>query len=91
MAMHYLKNVVTLSYDPALCRGCGNCLEVCPHQVFVWEDKKAAIRDRDDCMECGACARNCPFAAIQVKAGVGCAAAIFNNILAGKDASAECT
>lgn len=89
--MQYLKNVVTLAYEPELCRGCGSCLEVCPHQVFVMQDKKAAIRDRDDCIECGACARNCPYGAIAVKAGVGCAAAVFSNILAGKDASAECT
>lgn len=78
MPIQYLKNVVTLSLDPARCRGCGLCVEVCPHQVFHLEEKRAVIRDRDACMECGACARNCAHGAIRVRAGVGCAAAILN-------------
>ncbi len=76
MPLHYLKNVVTLEYDPAKCTGCGRCLEVCPHAVFALEENKAVLTDRDACMECGACQRNCPYGAISVRAGVGCAWAI---------------
>jgi len=81
--MKYLKNVVTLQYDSELCTGCGMCLDVCPHRVFVRSDGKVAIHDRDACMECGACARNCPFGAITVKQGVGCAAAVISSFFTG--------
>jgi len=40
------------------------------------KDGKAFIAIKDACIECGACAKNCPFGAIDVKAGVGCATAI---------------
>ncbi len=35
MRPSYLKNVVTLALSPEKCIGCGRCLEVCPHDVFV--------------------------------------------------------
>ena len=72
----YLKNVASLYMDIAKCTGCGMCREVCPHNVFVMNGKTAAIARRDACMECGACSRNCPAAAVSVKSGVGCAASM---------------
>jgi len=77
----YLENVVTLHLDESICIGCGRCLEVCPHQVFVPKDKKVTFSDRDACMECGACALNCPVKAITVDAGVGCASGMINEWL----------
>jgi NAD-dependent dihydropyrimidine dehydrogenase PreA subunit len=35
------------------------------------ENKKARIANKEVCMECGACAKNCPTAAITVHSGVG--------------------
>jgi len=77
----YLKNVATLELDPLACTGCGRCQEVCPHQVFAVENRKARIADFDACMECGACAMNCPDGAIRVDAGVGCASGLINEWL----------
>ncbi|MBU4202773.1 MAG: 4Fe-4S binding protein, partial [Acidobacteria bacterium] len=31
-------------YDPDKCTGCGLCLEVCPHGVFVWSGKPSKKR-----------------------------------------------
>ncbi len=85
----YLRDVATLKYDRELCTGCGMCLEVCPHEVFVRSNGKVSVRDRDDCMECGACKMNCPEEAIQVDVGVGCAAAVINGLL-GRESDCCC-
>lgn len=77
----YLNNVVTLALDRPTCTGCGRCVEVCPHQVFIIARGKAVLADRDACMECGACALNCPVKAITVDAGVGCAIGIISEWL----------
>lgn len=89
--MQYLKNVVTLELNPALCTGCGVCTVVCPHAVFEMRDKKAHIVDKNDCMECGACALNCKYGALSVRAGVGCAVGILNGILNGTEPSCDCS
>lgn len=78
--MNYLAGVATLNLDPERCIGCGRCREVCPHAVFSPENGKAVIINLDACMECGACAGNCPPAALSVRAGVGCAAAMFDGM-----------
>jgi len=91
MKHRYLKNVVSLSLAAEKCIGCGKCTEVCPHGVFRMDEKKARIVDKDLCMECGACALNCPTEAIAVKAGVGCALAIIMGWFTGKEPSCGCS
>jgi len=88
--MKYLANVTSLKFFSDKCTGCERCVEVCPHAVFAMNGKKAAISDRDMCMECGACARNCAFGAIAVNAGVGCAVAIINGMVTGGEPSCGC-
>ena len=89
--MKYLSDVVTLEFFQEKCTGCGKCVEVCPHGVFLIRDKKVFIADRDRCMECGACANNCEFSAIRVNSGVGCAAAIINGMITGGPPSCDCS
>lgn len=90
MRYQYLRNVVTLELDDKKCTGCGMCTQVCPHQVLFIENKKAFIRNRDACMECGACARNCLLSAITVEAGVGCAYAVIRGRLTGGAPTCDC-
>ncbi|HZK54979.1 MAG TPA: mercury methylation ferredoxin HgcB [Desulfosporosinus sp.] len=87
----YLNNVTTLKMTSEYCTGCGRCIEVCPHNVFVMKDKKSVIIDKDACMECGACVKNCAFNALEVKPGVGCAYAIIMGWLTGKEPSCDCS
>jgi len=87
MNQRYLKNVCTLVLHEENCTGCGMCMEVCPHGVFELADGRARIKDLDACMECGACAGNCAFAALEVHKGVGCAAAILLGMLTGEEPS----
>ena len=88
--MKYLQNVVTLKLDAAKCNGCGLCVQVCPHNVFVMENRQARIIDLDACMECGACAMNCAESAISVRAGVGCAAALIQGAIKGTAPTCGC-
>lgn len=86
----YLDNVTTLQFDAEKCTGCTICEAVCPHAVFRVENGKASLVDRDGCMECGACATNCPAEAITVTPGVGCASYIIQTWTKGKDAKIVC-
>jgi ferredoxin len=84
----YLTNVTTLELDESVWVGCGMCGSVCPHNVFEMHGQKVRIVDRDGCMECGACATNCPVAAIHVTPGVGCAADSIQTWIKRKNAAA---
>ena len=88
--MKYLKNVTTLNLLSDKCAGCKICMDVCPHDVFDIFDGKAVIKDKNRCMECGACANNCPAQAITVDAGTGCAAAIIFGWLTGSEPACGC-
>jgi MinD superfamily P-loop ATPase len=53
-------------------------------------EDKAAITDKDLCMECGACSLNCPVEAIELKSGVGCAVAVLTAMFGGRKSSCDC-
>ena len=86
----YLSDVVTLQLCEETCNGCGMCIKVCPHEVFELSARKAHIINRDFCMECGACALNCPVNAIAVRSGTGCAAAMISAALKGQSLDSGC-
>ena len=91
MALAYIKNVTTLFFIAEKCIGCEKCVEVCPHGVFEMEGRKSRLAYKNACMECGACALNCPTKAIMVNPGVGCAEAIIKGWLTGKEPSCDCS
>jgi NAD-dependent dihydropyrimidine dehydrogenase PreA subunit len=85
--MKFAGPLNTLVYKPDLCTGCEMCTTVCPHGVFGMNGRKAEIVRYEACMECGACQMNCPFDAITVDSGVGCAFALMKAALTGKKES----
>jgi NAD-dependent dihydropyrimidine dehydrogenase PreA subunit len=91
IALQYLRGVATLALDETKCNGCRMCVNVCPHGVFEIENRKAKILERDNCMECGACARNCLGGAISVESGVGCAWALVKSAVLGTAPTCECS
>jgi ferredoxin len=84
--------VNTLRYYPERCINCRRCTQVCPHGVFAEGEETAELVRPTECMECGACALNCPVQAIEVQSGVGCAWAMIAAAIRGRDMdSAECS
>lgn len=81
----------SLKFYPERCINCKWCTRVCPHGVFTDGTEHADLVLPESCMECGACAQNCPVQAIEVQSGVGCAWAMINAALRGKDMDTECS
>ena len=79
----------SLSFDPTRCINCRRCTEVCPHAVFKGGMTHVNLDRPPACMECGACALNCPVQAITVQSGVGCAWGMISAALRGKDMDTE--
>jgi len=50
--------------DLDLCAGSGECVEVCPAQVYDIIDGKVVADDLTECIQCGACQGVCPYEAI---------------------------
>ena len=84
-SIRYIDHVATLVLDEEKCIGCAMCTLVCPHGVLVMNGRTAQIDDLDGCMECGACAKNCPADALSLTPGVGCAGYIIQVWLKGKE------
>jgi NAD-dependent dihydropyrimidine dehydrogenase PreA subunit len=79
-----------ISVESEKCVGCGDCVEVCPQQVFaLGEDGKSLRAFPERCMECGACRLNCPAEAISMEVGSGCVVLITKELIFGKDAVAD--
>jgi Pyruvate/2-oxoacid:ferredoxin oxidoreductase delta subunit len=56
--------------DLESCTGCGICVEWCPTDAIVLNEKELAQRDESACLGCGVCARFCPEEAISLKEGL---------------------
>lgn len=66
-----------LSFDPSKCGGAGECLAVCPNNVWVWREIDANIfgfkikkripypEHQERCTLCGACIRICSTKAVR--------------------------
>jgi nitroreductase/NAD-dependent dihydropyrimidine dehydrogenase PreA subunit len=46
------------------CKGCGQCVKVCPALVFELKEKKSEVRYGEGCIACGHCWAVCPEEAI---------------------------
>ncbi len=90
MVLRYDTKKVSLKLNTEKCVGCKLCLSVCPHGVFKMQETKAVIHAIHRCIECGACAKNCPTEALEVRSGVGCAQAYLNAYFNGGEVSCDC-
>ena len=53
-----------ITVDNDKCVGCGECVDVCPSEVFELIDGKSEPVKADECIECCACVEACPEEAI---------------------------
>ncbi len=52
-----------MKFDPAICLGCNQCVDVCPTDVMMphpEEQKPPIVLYPEECWFCGACVEECP-------------------------------
>ena len=56
------------------CRGCKRCYEVCPSDIFEFDDRLYLLEVAypDECWYCGACIYECPEDALELKLPLAC-------------------
>ena len=53
--------------DEEKCIGCGECIDICPVEVFELNDEKAKPVNADECVGCESCIEVCEQEAITVE------------------------
>jgi len=57
----------SVTVDNDKCEGCGECVEVCPVEVFELVDDKSVPVNADECLGCESCVEVCEPGAITVE------------------------
>ena len=54
--------------DYKKCIGCANCYNICPLDVYTWDEDNniPKVTNTMECWFCGACMMDCPIRAIDV-------------------------
>ncbi len=60
------KALIKYEIDSEKCKGCGICLNACPHEAIRGEKKKVHTIDQEVCQKCGICKEECKFDAIKI-------------------------
>ncbi len=55
-----------ISVDQEKCTGCGECVDICPEDVYELQDEKSTPVRVEDCVGCESCVEVCEQEAITV-------------------------
>jgi ferredoxin len=60
-----------VEFDYEKCTGCSVCVQACPADAILFEEKKPRLKPREanECMACGDCVAICPEGAVRLKKG----------------------
>ena len=50
--------------EKQMCDRCGNCVDICPYDVFSVNDGEVIVLMPEDCIECTSCIEQCSKKAI---------------------------
>ena len=64
--MRSYKIIYITKVDAEKCVGCGECVGICPMQVFELRQGKAVVVNGEDCLGCDSCVEACESGAIKV-------------------------
>ena len=56
----------TVEVDEEKCIGCGECVEICPVDVYEMQNEKSVPVNADECIGCESCVEVCEQDAITV-------------------------
>ncbi|MDQ7032740.1 MAG: 4Fe-4S binding protein [Desulfonauticus sp.] len=56
-----------VTVDTEKCIGCGECVDVCPVEVYELQDGKATPVNEEECLGCESCVEVCEQSAITVE------------------------
>lgn len=57
----------TPTIDTDKCIGCGECVDVCPADVYEIQDEKSVVVNGEECLGCESCIEVCEQGAITVE------------------------
>jgi NAD-dependent dihydropyrimidine dehydrogenase PreA subunit len=57
--------MVSIVVDKEKCDGCGECVDICPAEVYAIEEGKSVPVNIEECTECCSCVEVCPPEAIE--------------------------